>query len=190
MVALVTAALLLIPCQAPGQGKGKGKKKDAPPKEIEDIDPSGRFEGGIIDQSASFFLWVDGGEWRLRTGSTNKKTTFSGTIKVKNGSFASFYGMGLDKGKKNPDSFRVSNDRTEMTFSFVTAGRADGVNFKVKGDDAILEFNLTAGARNGPRIMKIGKEKLSPSGMPFRLRAHPPDADGKSKKPGKKDSDS
>jgi hypothetical protein len=188
MVALLTAAMLLLPVQAQGQGKGKGKKKDAPPKEIEDIDATGRFEGGIIDQSASFFLWVDRGEWRLRTGSTNRKVTFSGTIKVRNGTFASWHAAGFEKGKKSQDVFRVSNDRAELAFTMVTAGKADGVNFKVKGDDAILEFSLSAGARSGPRIVKIGKDKKNPSGMPFRLRARPPAAEGESKKPGKKES--
>jgi hypothetical protein len=189
MVAFPTAVLLLITSQGPGQGKGKGgKKKNAPPKEIEDIDPTGRFDGGIIDQSSSFFLWFDDGEWRLRTGSTNRKTNFTGTIKAKNGTFASWHGAGLDKGKKNPDVFRINNDRTELTFSFVTAGRADGINFKIKGDDAILEFALNADGRNGPRVVKIGKEKQNPSGMPFRIRAKPPESEDKPKKPGKKES--
>lgn len=185
MVALLTAVLLLAPAQA--QGKGKGKKKNEPAKEIENIDPSFRFEGGIIDQSASYFLWIEGGEWRLRTGSTNQKVVFSGTIKVKNGTFASWHGAGLDKGKKNPDLFRISNDRTQLTFSFVTSGRADGVNFKINGDEAILEFNLKAGQRNGPKVVKIGKEKQSPSGMPFRIRAKPPESNDAPKKPAKKD---
>lgn len=188
MIALVTAVLLLVPAQAAGQGKGKGaKKKPAQPKEIEDIDPTGRFEGGIIDQSSSFFLWFDEGEWRLRTGSTNKKTNFTGTIKVKNGTFASWHGAGLDKGKKNPDVFRINNERTELTFSFITNGRADGINFKIKGDDAVLEFALNAEGRNGPKVVKIGKEKSNPSGMPFRIRAKPPESDDKPKKPGKKE---
>jgi len=187
MVALLTAVLLLAPTQAPGQGKGKGKKKNVQPKEIEDIDPVGRFEGGIIDQFTSFFLWVEDGEWRLRTGSTNKRATFTGTIKVKNGTFASWHGAGLDKSKTQNDLFRINNERTELTFSFITGRRADGVNFKIKGDDAVLEFNLKAEARNGPKVVKIGKDKLNPSGMPFRLRAKPPESDDDSKKPGKKD---
>jgi hypothetical protein len=185
MVALLTAVLLLVPAQA--QGKGKGKKKKEPAKEIEDIDPSFRFEGGIIDQSMSYFLWIEAGEWRLRTGSTNRKAIFTGTIKVKNGTFASWHGAGLDKGKKNPDLFRINNDRTELTFHFVTSGRADGINFKIKGDDAVLEFNLKAEQRNGPKVVRIGKDKVSPSGMPFRLRAKPPESSDAPKKPGKKD---
>src|SRR4051812_11305443 len=157
MIALVTAILLLVPAQAPGQGKGKGaKKKPTQPKEIEDIDPTGRFEGGIIDQTTSFFVWVEDGEWRLRTGSTNKKATFSGSIKVKNGTFASWHGAGLDKSKTQNDVFRINNERTELSFSFITGRKADGVNFKIKGDDAILEFALNADGRNGPRVVKIG----------------------------------
>lgn len=185
MVAIFAAALLLVPAQA--SGKGKAKKKPAPTKEIEEIDPTGRFEGGIINQASSFFVWFEDGEWRLRTGSTKKKTTFSGVIKVKNGAFASWHGAGLEKGKKNPDVFRVNGDRTEISFSFITLGKADGLNFKVKGDDAILEFSLNGNGRTGPRVVKIGKEKQYPSGMPFRIRAKPPELNGDEKKPGKKE---
>ena len=183
MVALLTAVMLLTPVQAE-KGKNKGKKRE--PKEIEDIDPVGRFEGGIIDQTTSFFLWVEDGEWRLRTGSTNKKANFTGTIKVKNGTFASWHGAGIESRKNNNDVFRINNDRTELSLSFVTGKRADGVNFKINGDDAILEFSLNADGKTGPRIVKIGKDKAIPSGMPFRLRVPAPDA--KPKKPAKKDS--
>lgn len=186
MNAVLVSLLLLAPAQAPGQGKGKKNKNDGPPpaaKEIEDIDPEGRFEGGIIDQAQRYFLWLEDGEWRLRTGSTNVKTSFTGTIKVKNGTFASWHGAGLDKGKKNPDLFRISNDRTTMTFTLTTSGKADGINFKTKGEDAVLEFNLTANGKNGPKVVRIGKEKQSPSGMPFRMKS--PDPAAKTKKPGK-----
>jgi hypothetical protein len=188
MIAIIASFLMLIPAQAPGQGKGKNKKKNAGPpaaKEIEDIDPEGRFEGGIIDQAQRYFLWYDDGEWRLRTGSTNVKTSFTGSVKVKNGTFASWHGAGLDKGKKNPDFFRINNDRTELSFTFTTSGRADGVNFKTKGDNVILEFNLTANGKSGPRVVRIGKEKQSPSAMPFRLKA--PDPAAKPKKESKGD---
>jgi len=187
MVALLTAILLFVPAQGE-KGKGKGKKKNEP-KEIEDIDPNGRFEGGIIDQSASWFLWLDGATWHLRTGSTNRKTNFNGSIKVKNGTVAACYGVGLDKGRKkapSPDQYRVNGERSEITFTFVTAGKADGINFKIKGDDAILEFSLSSDGPSGPRRVKIGKEKQNPSGMPFRLKVPPPE-DPKSKKAAKKE---
>jgi len=105
---------------------------------------------------------------------------------VKNGTFASWHGAGLDKSKTQNDVFRINNERTELSFSFITGRKADGVNFKVKGDDPILEFALNADGRTGPRIVKIGKEKSNPSGMPFRLRV-PPESESKSKKTSKKE---
>ncbi|HVJ82138.1 MAG TPA: hypothetical protein VNC50_13800 [Planctomycetia bacterium] len=174
MNALILALALLTPMQA----QGKKKKAAAPPgpPTLENINPRDRMEGAIGDKRAGYYLWLDKDEWHLRTGSQNRKATFTGTIKLKGGTFKAWHEVGMEKKGKNPDWFRINDARNQMTWQITTAGGADGINFKVEaGSDAELEFDLIVGGAKGPQRVAIGKNGRHPSQVPFLLKAIPPE---------------
>jgi hypothetical protein len=189
MTAFLVFAVLLAPLQDGGK---KGNKKKPPtvptvppdPNAIEKINPRDRFEGGIIDKRAGWFLWLEKDVWHLRSGSDNKKSTFSAVVRVKNGKFKSHVKMGFEK-KGGSDQFAVNADKTEMRFTLTTHGKADGVNFEVEGDEAIVEFDLAVNGNKSPERIAVGMNKRHPKQNPFRLPNNPPERE-KSGAPKKK----
>jgi hypothetical protein len=150
----------------------KAKKKPAAPKpKAVEIDPWHRPEGSIVAKPARFYIWYEEGTWSVRTCAQVARQ-FSGTITVKGGTIKSVLPVGTRKEVKQ-DAWRVDGDRTKMQFAFKTGQKSDGFDMKVEGEEATIEFNLSAGERKNPNIIFIGHGEQHPGSNPFELPAAP-----------------
>src|SRR5262252_7106616 len=69
-------------------------KPDSAKSEIEAVDPNGRPEGALYDQSARYYLFYEKDAWHLHTTARSTRT-FSGVIRVTDAKIASCVPIGL-----------------------------------------------------------------------------------------------
>ncbi len=140
------SGVLVSPAEIAAQKKPADGKSAKNKKQSEPLDPTGRPEGPLAAKlgvkSARYFVWYDKQGWHLRTtaGGTRR---FHGTMKVTDGTIASCISVGLKgDGKKSQDAWRVGPQRKVLEFDFRTSTASDGLDIRIDGDDAELEFNL------------------------------------------------
>ena len=169
----VTSSEAGIAAQEPG-AKAKAKSKAVKAKaEPVVLDPSGRPEGSIVDQTGRYYVWHDISGWHLRT-TAKVGRNFHGTIRVKDAKIKTFKSVGLkDKQGKNEDLWRVNDARSELTFNFRTGKLSDGLDFAVEGDDGQVEFDLHIDKQKNPNDIFVGKGLQHPDSNPFSLPAAP-----------------
>jgi hypothetical protein len=182
---------LATPAQQPkAESKSASDQSDAnkPATEkpaVEKIDPVGRPEGAIYDQSARVYVFYEDGAWHLHTTAKNPRT-FTGVIRTTDAKIMTCVSVGLknDKKQKTPDAWQVNAERNELQFRFVTAKASDGFAMTVKGDEGQLEFDLAVDGQKNPKEIFIGPERKHPQHDPFSLPAKPPkkSKDGEAKK--------
>jgi hypothetical protein len=187
LLLMLTAFLvgaLLHPGKASAQKSAdpKGAKNK---KQSEPLDPSGRPEGPLAAKlgvkGARYYVWYDKQGWHLRTtaGGTRR---FHGTMRVTDGTIASCISVGLKgDGKKSQDAWRVEPKRKELAFDFRTSTHSDGLDIRIDGDDAELEFNLLIDGQPKPRAVFLGKKQHNPIAMPLKLKAVPEQVAAKEK---------
>jgi hypothetical protein len=162
----------LIACCLSAQTSPKAKKPKAK-AEPADLNPFGRPEGSIVDQSARYYVWYDDEQWHLRTTSKAGRN-FNGTIRLKDARIKSWLPVGLKKDRqKQGDAFRVNDERNELKFKFITAQLSDGFDLTVDGEEGQIEFELLIDTQKNPRAIFVGRALGHPNSNPFTLPAMP-----------------
>jgi hypothetical protein len=170
-VMLAVTSLGFSEDKKPADTKATSKKKNAGAKGVP-IDPWNRPEGSIVEKTARYYLWYDSGGWHLRACSIRQRN-FHGTVRVTNGKVKSCVSVGLKERSKTGDAWTVNEDRSELRFSFSTSTRSDGLDIRIEGDEAQLEFDLNIDKDRAPKLMHIGKNEQHPATNPFTLPAVP-----------------
>jgi hypothetical protein len=172
----VLLAVIIAGGLNPAAAQSQTESKSAADKpEFETIDPFGRPEGAINDQSARIYLWHDEGGWHFRT-TARTVHTFSGIVRVKDAKIMSCVPVGLkhDKKQADPDVWQVNEARDELQFKFHTGRLSDGLDLAVKGDAGQIEFDLQIDSKGNPKEIFIGQVRKHPSKNPFTYPASPP----------------
>ena len=189
--AVAMAVVCVIACattfaQNKGQkGKGNRSKAASKAKADEELDPNGQPTTPLsakFGATARYSIWYDSRGWHLRTTSPQARR-FHGTIHVKDGTVASTISVGIERGKKKKeDAWKVGPARKQLTFDMKTAQLADGFDFRIDGDTAELEFDLSIDNRKPANRVFIGREGQHPKAVPFTLKAVPEKKERKTKK--------
>jgi hypothetical protein len=175
LLSAFTGLLLFIGADIIAQDKA-AKAKKAPKAKAEPVvlDPYGRPEGSIVDQTARYYVWHDGQGWHMRTTAKGGRN-FHGKIRTHDATIKSYKSVGLknDKQKKtSTDSWRVNDARNELTFQFLTAQLSDGLDLVVDGEGEV-EFELNIDKQKNPQAVFVGRGLQHPDTNPFRLPASP-----------------
>jgi hypothetical protein len=175
MAAVLLLALLTLAAVDGQEAKTKKtpKAKTAPVK----LDPVGKTDDKIYDQTARYYIWYDreNESWHLRTTAKGVRN-FHGKIRVKDAKIKSVLPVGLKENrKKGPpqDSWRFNDARTELTFQFKTAQFSDGFGLKLEGEEGEIEFDLQIDNQKNPRAIFVGKGEQHPDKNPFSLPVVP-----------------
>jgi len=179
MPAVICRCLLLcivlamtLPCIAAAQPNAKATKAKSKPA-ARPLDPWGRPEGSIVDQTARYYVWYDKQGWHVRT-TAKVGRTFNGAIRVKDAKIKSCVAIGLkNDGKKSTDAWKVNQARSELKFAFRTGRMSDGFDLAIDGDEGQLEFELLIDNLSHPKAVFIGEGLQHPSESPFSLPAAP-----------------
>ncbi len=136
------------------------------------LDPIGRPDGQIHDQTARFYVWFDKSGWHVRT-TAKQVRRFSGTIRLTDARVKSCLPIGLkERQKAAADALRVKPDRSEVQFAFRTSTASDGFDLQVEsgsGADGEIEFDLAIDDQRNARTVCIGKARQQPGRVPFLL---------------------
>src|SRR5262245_50213184 len=125
----------MIGVTLPANQSQKDKKESNAPAPINPIGQPTYKQG----QNSLYALWYEDGVWHLRTTSATR-TVFVGKIRVEGGRIADGALKALEppgitkKGKikaKDLEGAVLHADRMGFDFRFVTAGKTDGVDFRV-----------------------------------------------------------
>jgi hypothetical protein len=191
----IAALLLLLPLPvfeargAPTAGAKPPARQQQRPKRPagkKAIDPIGRPDGQIHDQTARFYVWFDRSGWHVRT-TAKQVRRFHGTVRLTDARIKSCLAVGLkERQKAGSDAFRVNAARSELMFEFRTSTASDGFDLAVEGDEGEIEFELAIDEQKLPRSVFIGKSKEHPDKMPFRMPAEPQKGSASSKTAEKK----
>jgi hypothetical protein len=179
VVGLTMVAAALVGSGA-SQDAAKGAKKAPKTKtaakgELAKLDPWGRPEGSIVDQTARYYVWYDGDAWHLRTTAKGFRN-FHGTIRVKDARIKSSVPVGLKKDKQKKaatDGMRISDDRSKLEFNFRTAQFSDGFELRLDTEGGEIEFELMIDNQKNPRAIFVGRGLEHPDSDPFTLPAVP-----------------
>jgi hypothetical protein len=175
--AVLAVGIACLACSALAGEPMKAKGTKAKAKAIaQKLDPWGRPEGSIVDQTARYYVWYDATGWHIR--STAKGTrTFHGAVRVKDARIKSCVPVGLSDGKQKgqPDAWRVNDKRSELTFRFKTSTKSDGFDIAVEGEGTI-EFELSIDGEQKPQAIFVGQKTRHPAKSPFSQPAAPPKA--------------
>ena len=174
------AVVLLIALLALASSDGQETKaKKAPKAKAEPVvlDPIGKTEDKIYDQTARYYIWYDpeNEAWNLRT-TAKVGRNFHGTIRVKQATIKSVLPVGLknDRQKKgSQDAWRFNDARSELTFQFKTSQLSDGFGLKLDGEEGQIEFDLQIDNQRNPRAVFVGKGEQHPDKNPFSLPVVP-----------------
>lgn len=141
----------------------------------EEINPIGRPKEFLQAKSRMFGVWYDDQLWHLRaTSGKGVKLEFTGTVEVDAGSITpNFSALEKAKKKANSDAVQLSRGGRVMEFRFVTAGTADGIDFKVGKNAKTVKFTLRTADDDDPRFIFIGGKSAHPTSGSFSFPAHP-----------------
>jgi hypothetical protein len=174
-----TAVVLLVMLLAlvPSGGQETKAKKAPKAKAAVELDPIGKTEDKIHDQTARYYIWYDAENesWNLRT-TAKVGRNFHGTIRLKEAKIKSVLPVGLknDRQKKgSQDAWRFNDARNELTFQFKTSQLSDGFGLKLDGEEGQIEFDLQIDNQRNPRAIFVGKGEQHPDKNPFSLPVVP-----------------
>lgn len=137
---------------------------------VPDIDPVGEPNGLLTGQSSRYYIWHEGNHWHLR--STSKKfINFRGIVRVLNGQVGFVRPIGFEKSQK--DSWAYHAKAGELRFACKTGPSFDGLDFRIEGRNAYLEFEIHHLGRGRPGAIFIGPEMKHPPAVPFAFPAKP-----------------
>jgi hypothetical protein len=174
-VLILIAVLGNVERRALGENKpGQAKKPAMSKSALTMLDPSGRPEGSIVDQTARYYVWHDAQGWHLRT-TAKVGRNFHGAVRVKDAKIKTFKSVGLKKDNqgKVEDVWRVNEARTELKFQFKTGKLSDGIDLVVDGDGGQIEFELNIDKQQNPRAVFVGRGLQHPATNPFTLPSSP-----------------
>jgi hypothetical protein len=152
------------------KGDKKSGEKEAEPSPV---NPWNRPEGSIVKKTARYYIWYDSNGWHLRACSIRLRN-FHGTLRVTDGKVKSCVPVGLKERTKVKDAWAVNEDRSELKFAFSTSTASDGLDIRIEGDDAQLEFDLNIDQERAPKVIYLGRSEEHPAKNPFTLPAVPP----------------
>lgn len=139
-----------------------------------EINPNGRASNDLTQKAPRYYVWYDSSGWHLRT--TSEKGTFGrfdGTIKVTSGTIGKMRPIGLETKGTYKDTWKLSEDRTEIEFQLVSSSTFDGFDFSVTGADAQVEYNLNISKKGYPNRIFIGKDGAHPKEVKFQFPGTP-----------------
>lgn len=138
-----------------------------------DLDPVGKPDSSLTKMPSRFTVWYDERDkhWAIRTTS-QKGATFTGAIRATNGNVRNVLNVGL-KEKKQVDQWHLNAEMTELTFSFRTGAKADGLNFRAFGENVELTFDLKIDGKEMPRRVIVGKSGGRPGALPLKFPGNP-----------------
>jgi hypothetical protein len=179
VVVCVPVCLSLAMAAPPSSEKKSGEKKapvDNPPPIDTSLDVRGA-PGGGLGGMRGFSVWHGAETWHLRTHSApGVLYRFNGTIHVVGGKVTELGGidsMEVTSRQKTRDVGVLNAARDTITFSFLTGGGWDGMNFRVDDQAEKVVFSLMMGGRMDPRFVNVGNMGQHPSTPIFSLAAHP-----------------
>ena len=141
------------------------------------INPQGKPGDTGVGKTEHYEVWHDQSGWHVRTFTKEYDHHFRGSISVQGGEFEKVKGFKQEHKGATKDAFVLGPENKKITFDFSTKGSVDGVDFHVKGETAVLKFNLLMGQKEPkfePARIFIGEGLAHPSGDPFELPAHVP----------------
>jgi len=127
-------------------------------------------------KSAHYEVWHDSEGWHVLSDTAGKGHRFEGTIQVEGGKFfgvSNFESLERAKKGKRPDVGRVSDNKKQITFNFMTGEKADQFSFKVSADATTVKFRLLIDGNPTPERVFIGEGSQPAPGAVFDLPAHP-----------------
>ena len=139
------------------------------------INPQGKPADTGVGKTEHYEVWHDQNGWHVRTFTKEYNHHFRGSIVVQGGVLENVKGFKQEHKGATKDVFVLGPENHQITFDFSTKGSVDGVDFHVKGETAVLKFNLLMGEKEPkfePAKIFIGKELAHPSGDPFELPGH------------------
>ncbi len=137
---------------------------------VAELDPIGPPQGILTGLSTRFYLWYSGNRWHLRTTS-KKYVRFRGIIRVLNGGLSSARQVGFERSQV--DSWIYLPEKGEIHFAFKCGPSFDGLDFRIAGTDAMVEFDLQTLGKKNPNVVYIGREQKHPPAVPFAFPGKP-----------------
>ena len=128
----------------------------------------------LTQKAPRYYVWYDSTGWHLRT--TSEKGTygrFDGTISVTGGTIGKLRPIGLESSGTYKDTWKLSEDRTEIEFQLVSSSTFDGFDFSVTGADAQVQYSLNISKKGYPNRIFIGKEGAHPREVKFQFPGTP-----------------
>ncbi len=125
--------------------------------------PLTRSEGRpiISDDAPHYLLWHDGDTWHLRWESPEKKTKFSGELRVSEGSISLIERVNLEKKDKTKE------EESSITFKGKVKKQPEGFDFKWTGSKLWVDLYIKGEHR--PLKVYIGRRALRPPTVPFYM---------------------
>lgn len=136
------------------------------------VDPRGRPDERLMNQTKRYFIWHDAEGWHLRSAS-KLGTDFDGSIRVVGGTVVKFRPAGAEQRTQNPDRWALNRKRQKVTFAIHTVKSFDGIDFTVDGEATSLQFDLRIDGEELPKRIYIGRDRLNPDAAAFSLPADP-----------------
>ncbi len=163
----LVGGVLLLGAVAAFGAKDNSGSEDWPASES--IDPRGRPEGQIHNQSSRFYVFCVKDQWHvsITTKRGKSKPYFDGEIVVDQGKIKAVVSVGLEKS----DTVQLVPDHTAIKFHFRSGRKADGFYFTVNPEVKRIKFDLKPPTDKPRRHIYIGKQKTNPRHCPFVLEA-------------------
>ena len=146
------------------------EKHVGPVPVVPGFDPVGEPKGLLTGQPSRYYVWHEGNHWHLRSTS-RKFINFRGIVRVLNGQVGFVRPIGFEKSQK--DSWAYDAERREIRFACKTGPSFDGLDFRIEGRNAFVEFEIHHLGRGRPGAIFIGPEQKNPPGVPFAFPAKP-----------------
>jgi len=139
------------------------------------IDSEGKPADTLPGAPVRYTVWHDSEGWHLRAAAAALIHHFRGAIVVGGGSFTNVKPYRPQVPGLQKDLFIVSPDNRTMKFDFTAKAGVEGVDFRVAGQNPMLEFSLAVGENEpvyDPSRVFIGEAGAHPREIPFTLPAH------------------
>lgn len=124
------------------------------------------FVGG---EAKGYFVWNDAEGWHVRWTTRGERHVFSGKVTC-DGHFMDVKAVA----KERSDFIKKTSDAS-IEFDAKAAGDLDGFNFRMSPSTQWVTFDLWMdGKRVQASEVRMGRGKVRPEGVPFRLYRKPP----------------
>ena len=137
---------------------------------VPELDPNGAPQGILTGLSTRFYVWHGPHSWHVRATS-RKYVQFRGVIRILNGGLTYARPVGLER--SHIDSWVYRPDSGEIRFVFRCGPSFDGIDFRIAGNEAVVEFDLQTLGKKNPNVVFIGREQKHPQAVPFAFPGKP-----------------